>query len=277
MRTGFSISLTLLSIAATVVAQTPGDFAPSGSMITSRTFHTATLLHDGRVLIAGGTDRVGFGTVSTPYKSAELYDPSTRIFTHTGDMAQSRWSHTATVLPDGKVLIAGGTVSGNILSSAELYEPSTGAFTNTGNMRMARQCHQAVLLGNGKVLLAGGSGLPSRFGPAGELYDPATGSFAATGTYNHPYGSNTCQGAVSTLLSDGRVLFVREDGDAELYDPDSGTFTAAGLALSSNEGMPTATLLPNGKVLVAGGATDGHISASAGLYDLSTGIFTPTG
>src|SRR5262245_34062101 len=183
MRTGFSFSLVLLSIASTVVAQTPGDFAPSGSMITSRTFHTATLLYDGRVLIAGGTDQFGFGRFSTPQKSAELYDPSTRTFVRTGDMTMPRAWHTATLLPDGRVLLAGGgrIDSAQYTASAELYEPSTGTFTATGNMITAQIAHRATLLGNGQVLIVGGLTRPTfaQYLANPELYDPSTGTFAA--------------------------------------------------------------------------------------------------
>jgi len=125
-------------------------------------------------------------------------------------------------------------------------------------------CQQATLLGNGKVLIIGGSGANGQV-PDGELYNPATGTFAPAGTYaSDVSGYNTCQGAVSTLLADGRVLIVWEEDAAEIYDPDAGSFTATGkpLVQSFNDGLPISALLMNGRILVAGGANDGGTPAS---------------
>ncbi|MGD1097039.1 MAG: kelch repeat-containing protein [Bryobacteraceae bacterium] len=259
------------------LAQSAGTFSATGSMTTARTWHTATLLANGKVLITGG--ELGSNALIT----AELYDPDSGVFAPTGDMTAPRFWHTATLLPDGKVLVAGGSASSNAfipMNSAEIYDPSTGTFAVTGNMIFGHVCQQANLLGNGKVLILGGSGANGQV-PYAELYDPATGTFAAAGTYaSDTSGFNTCQGAVSTLLPDGRVLIVWEEDAAELYDPDAGTFTPTGkpIAQSYNDGLPTATLLMNGQVLVAGGADDGDLGGtSAELYDSGAGTFTATG
>jgi hypothetical protein len=118
-------------------------------MAASREYHTATLLPNGKVLIAGGFNN-GIST------SAELYEPVTGAFTATGSLGEARCQHTATLLPNGKVLMTGGWGISPTLSSAELYDPATGAFTTTGSMGAARRMHIATLLPTGKVLIAGG-------------------------------------------------------------------------------------------------------------------------
>ena len=264
--------LGLASHTSTTIAQSPGAFTPTGEMTTARLWHTATLLRDGKVLIAGGVT----GSVDSITATAELYDPVAGMFAATGDMTTPRRSHTATLLPDGRVLIAGGRTAVGSIYSAELYDPSTGTFTATGNMITAQSAHTATLLGNGKVLIAGDA--RARVARA-ELYDPASGTFSTTGTYastNLVSTDNVCCPS-ATLLPDGRVLIAWPTGGLELYDPGAGTFSLTGNMTRLPFETGPATLLTSGNVLFAGGNDDPGESADAEVYDPSTGTFTATG
>jgi len=112
-------------------AQTTGTFISAANMTTPRISHTATLLLNGKVLITGGFDPTDN---SPPTASAELFDPETGTFTPTGNMTTPRSGHSAVLLPDGHVLIAGGGGSGGSLGTAEVYDPSSGTFAATGDM-----------------------------------------------------------------------------------------------------------------------------------------------
>jgi uncharacterized delta-60 repeat protein len=244
----------------------PG-WTATGALSIGREDHTATLLSDGKVLVAGGMGSRSGGSGSDYLSSAELYDPATGRWTATNSLNKPRINHTATLLPNGKVLVAGGYNSGTgHLSSAELYDPATGRWTATGSLITARSYHTATLLPNGKVLVAGGY-RPDSLSSA-ELYDPATGSWTATGSLIAARVWHT-----ATLLPNGKVLVAGGYmSSAELYDPASGSWTATGSLIAARV-WHTATLLPNGKVLVAGGAD----ISSAELYDPATGTWTAAG
>jgi hypothetical protein len=255
--------LGLATCASAAFGQNPGSFTATGRMVTPRFLHTATLLANGTVLIAGGFD----DDRGHDAASAELYDPSTGTFTPTGNMITARSGHTATLLPNGTVLIAGGY---GPLGSAEVYDPSTGTFSATGSMNSPRAVHTATLLADGRVLVAVGLFLTGNGGTmtnSAELYDPSTGTFTLTGSLPAaPYGYTT-----ATLLPDGRVLI--SGGTAALYDTRTATFSSPQMPLF----LVSAALLMNGKVLLAGGNDDPGESAGAGVYDPSTGTFTGTG
>jgi YVTN family beta-propeller protein len=248
-------------------------FVYAGSLNTARFGHTATLLNNGMVLMAGGANSPGVYLAS-----AELYNPATATFTPTGSMNTVRYLPTATLLNNGMVLIAGGGGSSGLLASAELYNPATGTFTPTGSMNTARVGHTATLLNNGLVLLAGGSSSSDVLATA-ELYDPATGTF----TYTNGSLSAARFQPTATLLNNGLVLIAGGEApmgtlaSAELYNPATGTFTPNGSMNTARTGH-TATLLNNGLVLMAGGQNDssGRL-ASAELYNPATETFTATG
>ena len=134
--------------------QRAGPGRRPAAFATGRYYHTATLLPNGKVLVAGGN----FTGTGGALASAELYDPASGTWTATGSLATARYAHTATLLPNGKVLVAGGVgTSSTSLTSAELYDPASGSWTATGSLATARGGHTATLLPNGKVLVAGGS------------------------------------------------------------------------------------------------------------------------
>src|SRR6516164_100458 len=127
------------SIPSLPAVDAPFTFNNTGNLTTARLIHTATLLNNGKVLVAGGT----LSDFNTPLSSAELYDPASGTWTATGSLNTARFFHTATLLPNGKVLVAGGQGSGGFLTSAELYDPSTGSWTATGDLPTARYYHTA--------------------------------------------------------------------------------------------------------------------------------------
>jgi hypothetical protein len=233
-------------------------------MTVGRDASTATLLLDGRVLIAGGDSSDG-------YRSAELYDPKTGTFSKTGSMTVGRNYATATLLLDGRVLILGGweypNKNGQVESaSAELYDPKTGTFSPTGSMAAAHFSPDATRLVDGRVLITGGDSANSA-----ELYDPTTGTFSPAGNGTDALGST------ATLLLDGRVLILRGDFPGFLYDPATGTFSKTGSMDTVNQDY-VATRISDGRVLVVGAALRGGITYPATeLYDPATGTFSPTG
>ena len=195
---------------------TNGTFTLTGSPVTRRLGATATLLADGKVLIAGGLGlTAGSDGHLIRLNSAEIFDPATGTFTATGSMIQARRLHTATLLEDGRVLVAGGYFDAICTTaSAELFDPTTGTFSSAGFMLTERVNHTATLLKSGEVLLAGGSNgraPDSSDDPPWdplfvELYEPGPGNFQAGSDM-----STTRIGHAAVRLLDGKVLMLGEE------------------------------------------------------------------
>ncbi|WP_224248147.1 Kelch repeat-containing protein [Hyalangium gracile] len=180
-----------------------------------------------------------------------------------------RWGHTATLLPDGRVLITGGSAQkwSFFLDSTELYDPATNTWSGGARMHVRRLHHSATLLRDGRVLVAGGEGFEF-YSARAELYDPATNTWTMTGSMAEGRSRH-----LATLLPDGKVLVAGGENmsggltSAEVYDPATGTWSQAGPMAEPHFG--TAPLLPTGKVLATGGT-------SAELYDPATRSWSPT-
>ncbi len=286
LRTKFGLSaltlfcvLVLLALATRTPAG-PGKLAPTGDTSTARFSHTATLLLNGKVLVAGGMERNGVWL-----DSAELYDPAKGRFSPIGKMSARRAGATATLLPNGKVLIAGGSDgSGKNLASAELYDPDTNTFSATGSLSFPRGDATATLLKNGKVLIAGGNaaGDDDQLASA-EIYDPLTGLFLPTGSMHSPRSYFTAvrlkdgKVLVAGGLSGGQFPFHKVEATAEVYDPLTGRFTLTG-EMSVPRYKQGAALLPDGKVMIAGGSNeDGrqYKYSSTEIFDPQMNAFQP--
>ena len=217
-------------------------------MTVPRGNHTATLLSNGKVLVEGGLCSGGF---VYPDSSAELYDPSTGTWTATDSMNFARASAGATLLQSGEVLVAGGNGTSAAGTSAELYNASKGQWTVTGSMSTSRSTLQIVLLSNGNALVLGGTGLA---GDASQYYLSTNGTWHTIQYYVSP----PRWGHTLTLLNTGKALAAGGNSkygitsSARLYDPATNSWTNNSLMTTARQ-YHTATLLPNGQVLVTGG------------------------
>jgi hypothetical protein len=239
----------------------------TGYMTIARAEHTATLLPNGKVLIAGGNTEV-FNNIPRVTASAELYDAATGVFTPTGSLITARTGHRAVLLPDGRVLIAGGTGDVEQLSTLEIYDPSTGNFAAAGDATNLRWVVTATLLNDGRVLITGPSRMSQDVTVAG-LYDPAAGTYSPI----LPWSSRREDWPI-IQLADGRVL-LDSGGGTDVYDPKTGTFTPSGWMILYRIDY-TATLLTSGNVLISGGYNDDPVN-TAELYDPAAGKFIATG
>jgi|GEM_PF-2721211 N-acetylneuraminic acid mutarotase len=246
-------------------------------MTTARTLHSATVLNDGRVLIAGGFSVIASTPPTAALNSAELFDPATDTFSAVAPMNTARAGHTATLLADNSVLVTGGATQNSTptyLASGEVYDPASNSWTAVNNqMSVARGGHSASLLDNGEVLIAGtvlaynGQGCGSTCA-ATDLYDPTTNSFVATGNLN-----TARYDQAASILANGQVLVTGgccgNNGtplsSAELYNPSQGSWSTTASLQVPRTGH-AAVYLTDGRILIAGGAS----SASTEFYQQQT-------
>jgi hypothetical protein len=250
-----------------------GSFSSSAIPPDARTGHTATLLQGGLLLlIIGGDADWNTGELDGYAAAAELWDPRADTVIATGSPARDRMGHTATLLPDGRVLIVGGApdnLGDSQLASAEVWDPRSGLFSSAGGVSWPRTGHTATLLPGGAVLVIGGLDSDARVLADAQTWDPDTGLFEAAGSLTQARYGHT-----ATPLVDGRVLVVGGYTDsggaaapapAELWDPTTRTFSPAG-TLAVGRVNHTATLLPDGRVLMVGGGDIVDATDSAELF-----------
>lgn len=242
------------------------------NMPASRSGHTADLLANGKVLVAGGNG-------GAPANSAILFDPAANggagAWSPTSNtLTAGRYQHRSVVLASGKVLLVSGrdgTASSKELASAELYDPSANAWSSGGALTAAAYDHGVALLPGGKVLAFGGTNSSSSVVHSnGQLYDPTLNAWTNAPGMAHPRSSFTF-----THLPDGTLLAVGGAGAkgplsvCESFDPVTGGWSAAGSLIGPRQ-MHQANLLGNGKVLVTGGFGTGGDLATAELYTPAT-------
>jgi len=258
-----------------------GKWTVTGSMSVGRTAFTATLLQNGEVLVAGGSDYE-----INCYDTAELYNPSTGQWKLTGSMTRQRCLHSATLLPNGDVLVSGGAnsiydYSKPTVNSSEVYNPSTGEWTATGSLNDSRASAATLLLESGEVLTAGGysnagNGATNTYLTSAELYNPSTGAWSLTTSMSPGASLPT----TPDLLSEGDVLIAN---DHQFYDPTTATWTATGAIPLVSVALTNATILDNGEVLATGSQCKSSKDYSctptpvAFLYSVSGNSWSQTG
>jgi N-acetylneuraminic acid mutarotase len=268
-----------------------GTWSPLAALHTARAGHSATVLPDGRVLVAGGTGARG-STGTTALASTEVFDPATGAWTAAAPMTETRTGHQAVLLRDGRVLVIGGTVATGgppaALAYCELFDPAAGSWTPTGDLGTGRTGHQATLLPDGTVLVTGGDAVGRR--PDGrydarsldtaERYNPATGTWTAAARMPGPRTRHR-----GILLRTGQVLltggtsgptFTAGYRTAVTYDPGADSWTGTG-ALARGRWAYAVAELSDGRIVVAGGIAAGGLAAAGpgAALTTSTEIFTP--
>jgi len=247
---------------------------PIAPMSAPRASHSATLLADGSVLIAGGCVTDGCDAKTT---TTERYDPRRAAFVPSGSMTDRRSSHAAVRLADGRVLITGGWTHNGVTATAEVYDPANSRFSPAGAMVAPRSDHATVTLPDGRVLLIGGERATQIALASVEAYDPRDGRFREVGALTVPRLSHAAK-----LLPDGRVLVVggrsgrgQVLASAEIFDPANGRSTPTG-SMRAPRHKFGATALLDGRLIVVGGSdsdASGARYTSSEIYDPARGTF----
>jgi len=244
-----------------------GAWSTTTAMSTSRSYHSATRLPSGKVLVAGGYTG-GFN--SNALASTELFDPATSTWSASAPMLRPHAAHTATLLENGKVLVVAGRSTGGDSTAAELYDPAHNLWSPGGNIIVARTTHKALLLRSGKVLIWGGFG-PAGVNPPAELYDPDANGWSVIPATNEHFIND------ANVLPDGRILAL---GDIEnysfqfagIFDPVTSVWTSVRRPPVS---MAFSVALSNGNVLFYGNYAPGN-PRLAEEYDPATNTWSLT-
>lgn len=234
-------------------------------MPNPRTFASAALLGDGRILVTGGGNAVmELGLSQAPTTIAEAYDPQAGAWQSLAHMNVATFNHAHVSLQDGRVLAIGGTLddftNGPGTARVEIYDPQADTWELAAEMNIPRARPRAITLPDGRILIAGTSQFPyanTQVALSSEVFDPETGIWTLTSPMTEPRTNHTL-----TLLPDGTVLAAggndpRETmhfplASTEIFDPDTNTWTA-GPDLEHARSEHTATLMPDGTVLFIGG------------------------
>ena len=270
-----------------IAVRAAGTFRPAARTAIPRDGHTATLLGNGQVLVAGGASdpeipdawNPDTGAITPAPAGAELFDPATGTWAPTPRMVAARWAHTATPLRDGRVLVTGGLGFDLLtfwtpVASTEIFDPASGIWSPAAPMHTPRFFHAAVALPDGRVLVSGGWEVV--FSEASvEIYDPAADTWTLAADMHAARVGHT-----ATLIPDGRVLVVGGFGDegwpldAELFDETSGGWSVTAGELGRPRASHSAVALPDGRVLVACGFDPSGAELSAPeIFVPATGMF----
>jgi N-acetylneuraminic acid mutarotase len=280
--------VTAVALGTTQITVTSGAFSATATVNVDSTFwtltapapvrrgHTATLLPNGKVLIA-----MGVSGIATTLSTAFLYDPIADAWSSAASWIEPVTGHTATLLPSGKVLVAGGA-GWETRATAGIYDPVTNTWFKAASMAVGRSDHTATLLQDGRVLVAGGAMTGGSGTTSAEIYDPAADTWSPAGSLAIRRTS-----PAAALLNDGRVLVVGgwtynqslAWSSAEIYNPATNSWSAAA-AMSDTRSNMTATRLLDGRVLVAGGnccrSSTGWVT-TAEIYDPASNSWSAAG
>lgn len=257
-------------VLGSAVLYDPGSntWTPTGAMVGKRAGHQAVALADGRVLVAGGGDKVGYPcaadypncNVAESIGTAEIYDPATGAFTKTGDLAFARIAFSMDLLPSGKVVVAGGAAKNKGLVSVEVFDPAAGSWSRAPDLEGQRLFHASAVLGSTLLVVGGKIANVAPINNA-DLLDEGAGQWRRGASVSIPR-----TGAKLVPLGSGKALLVggfnQKEGvelsDSRLYDLASDTWSPVA-KLATERSTHNAVVLKDGSVLVIGGRSYGSV------------------